>query len=124
MTEIGSLSGSEDVGTRASIQLRIMRHEDIPAGLGLCRASRWNQVARDWELFLAMCPDACKVAVDETGTVVGSVAAVTYGTEFGWIAMVLVDPAYRRQGIGTRLLEEGLALLTHVPIVRLDATPA
>ena len=97
---------------------------DIADGLRLCRASQWNQVARDWELFLALSPDGCRVAVDEGGRVVGSVATLRYGGDFGWVAMVLVDPAHRGAGIGSCLLEEALSLLDDMAVVRLDATPA
>lgn len=107
-----------------AIQLRVMRASDIPAGLRLTRASHWNQLARDWELFLAMSPDGCRVAVDESGEVVGSVATVRYGNVFGWIAMVLVDPAYRGNGLGARLLHAALDILADVATIRLDATPA
>jgi GNAT superfamily N-acetyltransferase len=103
--------------------IRPMTVDDIPAGLGLCRSSRWNQVARDWEQFLSLNPGGARVAVmDEQ--VVASVATLDYGGRFGWVAMVLVDPARRRRGLGTMMLTAGLQLLEHVPIVRLDATPA
>lgn len=101
-----------------------MTTDDIPAGLRLCRASRWNQVARDWALFLALSPDGCRVAIDDKGDVVGSVATLRYGSAFGWVAMVLVDPSHRGGGIGTRLLQEALILLNDVATIRLDATPA
>lgn len=101
-----------------------MRQDDIAAGLRLCRASQWNQVARDWELFLGLSPEGCRVAIDHTGNVVGSVATLRYGNAFSWIAMALVDPAHRGAGIGTRLLEEALSILDDVSLVRLDATPA
>lgn len=107
-----------------TVCLRVMRPDDIPAGLLLCRASGWNQVARDWELFLALSPDGCRVAVDERGRVVGSVATLRYGTSFSWIAMVLVDPSHRGAGVGSRLLKEALTLLERESMVRLDATPA
>jgi GNAT superfamily N-acetyltransferase len=100
-----------------------MRADDIPAGLRLCRASGWNQLAADWERFLGSSPAGCRVAVDHGGTVIGSVATLRFGQSFAWIAMVLVDPAHRRAGIGTRLLEEALHLLHDMPTVRLDATP-
>jgi hypothetical protein len=58
------------------------------------------------------------------GRVVASVAALDYDGRFGWVAMVLVDPAHRRQGLGTAMLTSGLELLEAVPVVRLDATPA
>lgn len=120
VTGAGSLRGA----ALRPVALRAMNHDDIPAGLRLCRASRWNQVARDWELFLTMSPDGCRVATDEAGVVIGSVATVRYGEALSWIAMVLVEPARRGERIGTRLLEEALRLLDGVPTVRLDATPA
>ena len=40
-----------------------------------------------------------------------------------WIAMVLVDPAHRGGGIGTALLQRGLAQVADVTTVGLDATP-
>jgi GNAT superfamily N-acetyltransferase len=100
-----------------------MRATDIDDGLRLCRVSGWNQVRRDWEQFLALSPGGCAVAEHE-GHVVGTVATVRYGTRFGWIGMVLVDPAVRGRGIGTQLLDHSLALLADMPQVRLDATPA
>jgi len=54
--------------------------------------------------------------------VVGSIATIRYGDAFSWLSMVLVDPAYRRAGIGTELVEAGLAVLADAATVRLDAT--
>jgi GNAT superfamily N-acetyltransferase len=101
-----------------------MRRDDIPAGLRLCRRANWNQVAADWELFLASSPDGCRVATDDSGDVVGSVATIRYGDEVTWIAMVLVDPPHRGKGLGTRLLNEALTIIGEATIARLDATPA
>jgi GNAT superfamily N-acetyltransferase len=100
-----------------------MRTSDIESGLRLCRAARWNQVTADWELFLTTNPGGCHVAVSEEGSVIGTVATIHYES-FSWISMVLVDPLYRRTGIGTRLLHQALATLSEVASVRLDATPA
>ena len=96
----------------------------FPAGLRLCRASGWNQIAADWDRFLAVSPDGCRVALDNAGNVIGSVATLRFDEAFGWIAMVLVDPAHRRAGIGTSLLEEALHVLDDMPSIGLDATPA
>jgi GNAT superfamily N-acetyltransferase len=103
------------------VLIRDMRPQDIPAGLRLCRASRWNQLEGDWTLFLKLSPAGCRVAEKE-GYVVGTVATLRYQDRFSWVAMVLVDPEERRAGIGTRLLHEGLTLLADQPCVRLDAT--
>lgn len=105
------------------IHYRTMNSADIEAGLELCRASRWNQVRHDWELFLQYSPQGCRVAVRDE-RVVGTVTTVQYQQHFSWIGMVLVDPAERGQGIGTQLLREAFAVSHDVPCVRLDATPA
>ena len=95
---------------------------DIEAGLRLCRASGWNQVSRDWEQFLRLNPDGARV-IEKAGSVVGTVTTLRYGG-FGWIAMILVDPAERGRGLGTRLLDTGLEVLGPGTCARLDATPA
>ena len=102
--------------------LREMTVDDIPAGLALCRASRWNQIARDWEQFLRLDPHGAAVAVRDR-RVIGSVATLRFGTRFGWVSMVLVDPAERGRGVGRALLLRGLAILGDL-VARLDATPA
>ncbi|MBV8551718.1 MAG: GNAT family N-acetyltransferase [Acidobacteriaceae bacterium] len=103
--------------------IRDMKPEDIAAGVQLCRASGWNQVESDWSLFLALSPAGCRVA-EKNDEVVGTVATIRYQNRFSWLAMVLVDPRERRNGIGTRLLCEGLSLLGTETCVRLDATAA
>lgn len=105
------------------IHYRTMNSADIEAGLQLCRASRWNQVRRDWEFFLQRNPQGCRVAVRDEH-VVGTVTTVHYEQRFSWIGMVLVDPAERGQGIGTQLLREAFTVSRDLPCVRLDATPA
>lgn len=105
------------------IFFRNMMPEDIPAGLSLCRHAGWNQLARDWQLFLTLNPTGCRVALDENGTVIGTVATLPYEDHFTWIGMVLVHPARRRQGIGSKLLQEALQLTVHHQTVKLDATP-
>jgi hypothetical protein len=55
-------------------------------------------------------------------SLVGTCIGLDYGG-FAWIAMMLVDPAYRGRGIGRRLLEAAMdAVPANLPI-RLDATP-
>lgn len=105
------------------ITYRFMTPEDIPAGLALCRAAGWNQLKRDWQLFLQYSPQGCVVAVDD-GKVVGTVATMRYQHCFSWIGMVLVNAAYRRQGIGMQLLKEALHVLQNEQTIKLDATPA
>lgn len=103
--------------------MRQMTEADIEAGLRLCRASGWNQLATDWRLFLENNPVGCRV-VESEGRVTGTVATLRYEDRFSWISMLLVDPEMRRRGIGTKLLHTAMELLADMPSVRLDATPA
>ncbi len=107
----------------AEITYRTMTTADIDAGLRLCRAVRWNQLRRDWEMFLKRSPEGCRVACSD-GQVVGTSATIRYDDHFSWIGMVLVDPAERGRGTGTRLLLEAMDVLVNDESVRLDATPA
>lgn len=104
------------------ISLRNMKPGDIPAGLSLCRAAGWNQLSRDWEMFLDANPRGCFVA--EEDQVAGTVTTIRYQDHFSWIGMLLVDPAMRRRGIGMRLFEKSLEFLKDDETVKLDATPA
>ncbi len=105
------------------ILIRNMRREDIPAGLRLCRLSGWNQLEDDWAIFLRSNPAGSRIA-EKHGQAVGTVATLRYQDRFSWLSMVLVDPIARREGIGTRLLNEGLSLLENEACIRLDATAA
>lgn len=117
------MSSKPEAVIAADVVFREMLPEDIPVGLRLCRASRWNQTERDWAQFLKLQPHGARVAV-RAGRVIGTVATVTYENRFGWIGMVLVDPAERGRGVGTQLLQKGVEVLAGIGCLRLDATPA
>lgn len=107
-----------------SFRVRAMTAGDILAGMRLCNLAGWNQTGTDWERFLAASPGGCFVA-EAHGDVAGTVATIAYEGRFAWIGMVLVDPARRGQGIGTRLLEVATEHLDRsgLPCIKLDATP-
>jgi ribosomal protein S18 acetylase RimI-like enzyme len=105
-------------------RLRQMTVADISAGMRLKESAGWNQTRGDWGRFLSASPEGCFVAEAE-GEVAGTVATVSYEGRFAWIGMVLVDPAQRGQGIGTKLLEKAIEYLDGcgIPSIKLDATP-
>jgi len=108
----------------ATMQIRQMTQFDIPAGMRLKEIAYWNQSEADWELFLAANPEGCFVN-EVDGRVAGTVATIVYEDRFAWIGMVLVDPEFRKHGIGTALLQKAIQHLDSrdIPCVRLDATP-
>ena len=106
------------------MHLRTMTVSDIPAGLRLKEIAGWNQTSADWERFLSASPEGCFVAECD-GQVRGTATTISYEGRFAWVGMVLVDPEYRSQGIGTKLLERAIAYLDDrmIPAIKLDATP-
>ena len=82
--------------------LRPMTKDDIPEGMRLKSASGWNQTADDWRMYIDADGSGCWIA-EYDGAVAGTVSTISYGGRFSWIGMMLVDPAYRRQGIGGSL---------------------
>jgi len=106
------------------MRLRLMTEQDIPVGLRLNTLSGWNQTAVDWHRFLDNSPNGCFV-MEHDSKVVGTATTISYENRFAWIGMVLVDPEYRKQGIGTQLLRKTVEYLDqrHVPTMKLDATP-
>ncbi|MEP7252337.1 MAG: GNAT family N-acetyltransferase [Ginsengibacter sp.] len=105
------------------ISFRQMNEDDIAAGLSLCRAVGWNQLARDWEIFLKLNRQGCLVA-ENNNIVIGTVTAMRYQSSLSWIGMVLVNPLFRGQGLGTKLLGEILKSIPYKGTIKLDATSA
>lgn len=108
---------------------RLLSPADVPGAQRLRELAKWNQTNRDWELLLRFEPQGC-FGVEMDGKLVGTATSTRYLPEagprsFGWIGMVLVDPDYRRHGIGSTLLKQCIAYLQKagVETVKLDATP-
>lgn len=117
------LARSERYEGLGPIVERPMTERDIDAGLRLCRAAGWNQIRQDWALYLAQNPGGAGCLV-QNGHVVGTEVTVNFQGRFAWIGMVLVDPTFRRQGLGTRLLQMAMEHLADCETIKLDATPA
>lgn len=111
------MAGSEPLAVQP------LQSADAPGGLALSAAAGWNQTLDDWRFFLDH-GHAVGCRADD-GRLVASAAALPYEGGFGWISMVLVDPAFRHHGLATMLLNRCVQSLRdsgHVPV--LDATPA
>ena len=104
---------------------REMTRADIPSGVLLCRHAGWNQVSRDWDIFIQRNPNGCRVAIDdEIKMIIGTFTTLIYQDRFAWVGMVLVHPLFRSKRIGTQLFTEALSLIAESVTVKLDATPA
>jgi GNAT superfamily N-acetyltransferase len=91
--------------------------------LALSAEARWNQCIADWELFFSL--GAVFGCADASGKLCATGAILPYANDFGWIGMVLVTQASRRQGLGTLVLRRCIAALQEQGrIPALDATPA
>jgi len=105
-----------------AIDIRLLFESDIPAAMRLKQAAGWNQTEADWRRLLTLEPIGCFAAVKD-GCLAGTTTTTTYGSDLGWIGMVLVDPQQRRQGIATRLMNTAIDYLKdRVATVKLDAT--
>jgi GNAT superfamily N-acetyltransferase len=96
---------------------------DVPRALALSAQVGWNQTAEDWRLFV----DRAQTIglFDGDAGLVATAAALPYDNGFGWISMVIVDPAWRRRGLARRLMGECVdALRREHRTALLDATPA
>lgn len=105
--------------------LRVLTADDLGFAHSLSRLACWNQTWSDWKRFLSLAPDGCFLA-EKGGLAAGTATTTSYGTDLAWIGMVLVHPDFRRQGIGTTLLEGAIRHLREercVTCIGLDATP-
>ena len=105
----------------ADIDIRLLSDADVDGAIGLSSSCGWNQRAADWHMLLQIAPSGAFAAVTPEA-IVGTAIGIDYGS-YGWIAMMLVDPAFRGRGIGARLLEAAMGAIPSGLPVRLDATP-
>lgn len=108
--------------SETTLSMRLMRPDDIPAGMDLVRTAGWNQTEADWRFMLAH--GKGYGIEDENGKLIASTIVLPYPPAVGWIGMVLVASEFRRRGLATRLVDRAIAAIRdagHVPV--LDATP-
>jgi ribosomal protein S18 acetylase RimI-like enzyme len=104
----------------SAITIDVLTPAHVPAALRLSNEAGWNQREDDWRTAVEMTPGAsfCALADD---LLVGTCIGIDYGG-FTWIAMMLVDPAFQRRGLGARLLLRTIEALPATRPIALDAT--
>jgi GNAT superfamily N-acetyltransferase len=118
-----ALSEARAPAVAESLRLEPLGERDVDAGLALSDAAGWNQTGDDWALFMR---HGYAIGLrDVSGRWVATAAALPYGSDRGWISMVLVADAWRHHGLASRLMDACVAHLRAKGIVPvLDATPA
>jgi GNAT superfamily N-acetyltransferase len=107
------------------IEIRPFREADLPQAMRLKEEADWNQTQTDWLRLIELGPEGNFVAAFKE-KVIGTVTTIIYERRLAWIGMMLVDAAYRRQGIGAGLMRTALDYLQGHEVVsaKLYATPA
>src|SRR5262245_7079532 len=110
-------------GTDDDWPIRVLGPTDLGAAAALALEAGWNQVEADWRIFLEL---GHVMGVDVPGHgVVATAATLPLGPDLGWIGMMLVATAYRRQGLGRQLLGQCILDLAAQGLTPgLDATAA
>lgn len=105
------------------LTIRPLTLSDVLFAMRMVESAGWNQIPADWERLLWIAPQGCFLAEWE-GQPAGTATAVRYGTDCAWVGMVLVDPEFRRRGIGQGLIGHCIARLKTMGVrtVKLDAT--
>jgi GNAT superfamily N-acetyltransferase len=109
------------VGREIDAEIRLLRADELDEAMLLSTTAGWNQRLADWRMLRQIAPQGSFTAIAD-GRLVGTAIGIDYG-RFGWIAMMLVDPACRGRGLGARLLEAAMGAVPSSRPIRLDATP-
>jgi GNAT superfamily N-acetyltransferase len=104
--------------------LRRLVAEDLECADRLRADLGWNQTIPDWKRLLALSPEGCFVAEQDT-RIVGTCTTIIYSKALAWIGMMMVHPENRGQGIGKALLQHAVNHLRQLGVqcIKLDATP-
>ncbi|MET0518124.1 MAG: GNAT family N-acetyltransferase [Burkholderiaceae bacterium] len=93
--------------TRERIRVGDLAPPQFEAARRFLCAQGWGHRVGDAAAFAALlrASQCCAVAIDGQGEVIGFARAITDGLSNGYLSMVAVSPAHRRQGLGRALVE-------------------
>lgn len=101
--------------------IRQFEEKDIDFAYKLDMIERWNDRRNDIKRMFNYEPDGCFVA-EINGEAAGHVFSISYG-KLGWIGFLIVEPKYRRKGVGTLLTKKAIDYLLNcgVKTIKLEA---
>jgi predicted N-acetyltransferase YhbS len=92
------------------MQIRPLQAAETEAARQLLMANGWQHRVADAAAFATMVERSqlSLVAVDDGGAVIGFLRALTDGITNGYITMLVVAEAHRRQGVGRALVQAAM----------------
>ena len=106
-----------------SFRIRPLIKDDLSQALALSSSEGWNQTEKDWRLLIENPLNTC-IAADYEDRIIGTATVLNHNGKVAWIGMVIVDKAFRGQGIGKLLMTTIIEKLRNFESLKLDATPA
>jgi predicted N-acetyltransferase YhbS len=119
------MSGNGSYGPASEaehVEVRSMEEPELEIALEWAAAEGWNPGLNDRRCFWAADPGGFFLA-ELDGEAVGSVSAVRYGTDFGFLGLYIVRSDLRGRGIGQRMWAAALDHL-RTRTIGLDGVPA
>ncbi|HLA44097.1 MAG TPA: GNAT family N-acetyltransferase [Aggregatilineales bacterium] len=103
--------------------LRHLNTDDIPQMLALYQKVGWGHRAAALKQLLMWCGQGA-FGITFRKTLIATSTAIMYGQQRGWIGMVATDPAYQKQGFGSRITDTAIDHLKtrQVKEIMLDAS--
>ncbi|WP_109480842.1 GNAT family N-acetyltransferase [Paraburkholderia sp. C35] len=90
--------------------VRTMNADEVNLTIEWAAREGWNPGLHDANCFRAGDPDGFFIG-ELHGEPVGSISAVAYDGQFGFIGLYIVRPEFRGQGLGLRIWQHGIAYL-------------
>lgn len=111
------------MGNTNDVQPVEMSDRHIGDAMELVTEAGWNQCAQDWQMMLSA--GRGFGFKDGSGKLIASAMVLPYGSQIGWIGMVLVTKSHQRKGLAGRMMAKAVRILEEAGLVPgLDATPA
>lgn len=101
------------------LSLVALAAEDVGSCLTLSEGAGWNQTGEDW--LFQLCVGTGTGLKTGGGELIATGVVLRAYEDIGWIAMVLVAPAWRRKGLGRQVME-GVIANSPCRHLALDAT--
>ncbi|MEZ5359364.1 MAG: GNAT family N-acetyltransferase [Candidatus Zixiibacteriota bacterium] len=92
------------------IHIHEMSEADIPYGMERTDTEQWGYSVADYKRLLFLSPKGCFIARDDDQRV-GLITTVQYG-EYAFMGTLIVQPEYRSQKIGDKLIHAAIEYLT------------